>query len=1046
MITHPASTYEDLLLKIARLEHEAHAARQVEATVRQQEKSLRESGETEEALRESEQRHRVIFESSPLGMVRFDARGTILDCNEKFIELMGSTREKLIGFNTAHLGGPKMQEAIKKALAGKPAVFEDAYASVAGGRTTFLRAMFNPVTPGRSPSEVIATLEDVTERRLAEKVIMRRILSLTQPIEDASEIRFEDLFNLDDIQRLQDEFARATGVASIITRTDGTPITRPSNFTRFCKDIIRKTTKGLANCCASDAELGRFSIGGPVVQPCLSGGLWDAGAGIAVGGHHIANWLIGQVRDESQDEERVRRYAAEIGAGEEEAVEAFRQVPAMSRQHFTEIARALFILANRLSTSAYQNIQQARFITEIKETQKNLKDSENRLRFALEGANDGLWDVHLQTGKVYLSRRSCEILGYSADEVSDFSNNWRFLVHPDDLGLTRERLVAHFKKRTPIFTVEHRLQTKDRGWIWVLSRGKVVEWSENGRAVRLTGTHTDIDERKKIEEARVFLLECDRSATGEDFFRLLARYLAGVLEMDYVCIDRLEGENLSARTAAVYYDGRFRENVTYTLQGTPCGEVVGRTTCCYSKEVRHRYPADALLREIQAESYVGTTLWDSRGKAIGVITVISRQPLANCHLAESILQLVAIRAAGEFERRQTETEKALLQSQLMQAQKMESIGRLAGGVAHDFNNMLGVILGHVEMAQELVEPAGQLFEDLDEIKKAARRSADLTRQLLAFARKQTISPRVLDLNETVEGLLKMLRRLIGEDVDLVWLPGQGLGPVKIDPTQVDQILANLTVNARDAIDGVGRITIETANAVLDEEYCAEHNGSVPGSYVMLSIGDDGCGMDRSVQEHIFEPFFTTKEIGQGTGLGLATTYGIVKQNSGFINVRSAPGQGSIFRIYLPRHVGRRSAIDSGEGAERAQKGQEMILLVEDEPANLNLGKRMLEKLGYRVLAAGTPGEALRLAEYNSGEIDLLLTDVVMPEMNGRDLSKRLLSLYPGLKRLFMSGYTANVIAHHGEIDEGVYFIQKPFSRLELSRKVREALGKGSAAE
>ena len=303
---------------------------------------------------------------------------------------MGSTREKLIGFNKAHLGGPKMQEAINSALAGKPAVYEDAFTSATGGKSTFLRVMFNPVTPGRSPSEVIATLEDVTKRRLAEEVIMRRILSLTQPVEDASEIRFEDLFNLDDIQRLQDEFARATGVASIITRTDGTPITRPSNFSRFCKDIIRKTAKGRANCFASDAELGRLSTEGPIVQPCMSGGLWDAGAGIAVDGHHIANWLIGQVRDESQPEDMICRYAAEIGAGEEEAVEAFREVSAMSREHFTEIAKALFILANRLSTTAYQNIQQARFITEIKEARKKLKDSENRLRFALEGANDGL--------------------------------------------------------------------------------------------------------------------------------------------------------------------------------------------------------------------------------------------------------------------------------------------------------------------------------------------------------------------------------------------------------------------------------------------------------------------------------------------------------------------------------------------------------------------------------------------------------------------------------------------------------------------------------
>ena len=254
----------------------------------------------------------------------------------------------------------------------------------------------------------------------------------------------------------------------------------------------------------------------------------------------------------------------------------------MSREHFTEIAKALFILANRLSTTAYQNIQQARFIAEIKEAQKKLKDSENRLRFALEGANDGLWDVHLQTGEVYLSRRSCEILGYSAVEVSNFLKDWLDLVHPDNLNLTRMRLIAHFKKQAPIFTVEHRLRTKDRGWIWVLSRGKVVEWAENGRAVRLTGTHTDIYERKKIEEARVFLLECDRSASGEDLFKTLARYVAEVLEMDYVRIDCLEGDGLSARTVAIYYDGHFEDNVAYPLQETLCGDAVGKTICSYT--------------------------------------------------------------------------------------------------------------------------------------------------------------------------------------------------------------------------------------------------------------------------------------------------------------------------------------------------------------------------------------------------------------------------------------------------------------------------------
>ncbi|MDP3478591.1 MAG: PocR ligand-binding domain-containing protein [Desulfoprunum sp.] len=993
------------------------------------------------ALAESEHRHRVIFETSPLGMIRFAADGTILDCNEKFIELMGSTREKLIGFNTARQSSPKMQETIKKALAGEASVYEDTYTSVTGGKTSYLRVVFNPVSPGQSPSAVIATLEDVTARRLAEQVSERRILSLTQPLEDASAIVFEDLFNVEDIQRLQDEFAKATGVASIITRTDGTPITKPSNFTRLCNNIIRKTDKGLANCCASDAALGRLSTEGPLIQTCMSGGLWDAGAGISVGGHHIANWLIGQVCDTAQTEEKMRRYAREIGVDEEEFIVAFQEVPTMSRAHFEEIARALFTLANRLSATAYQNVQQARFITEVKEAQEKLSKSENRLRFALEGANDGLWDADLPVGAVFLNQRSYEILGYSSGDMATTVIDWKSLIHPDDFNLTWDRLVAHFKQKTPVLRIEHRFRMKNGDWTWILTRGKVVEWAENGRALRLTGTFTDISERKKIEETQMFLLECDRSTSGEDFFKSLARYLAELLQMDYVHIDRLEGDNLSARTVAIYYDGHFEDNVSYTLKDTPCGAVVGRTICCFANRVRQLYPEDTVLQEMAAEGYAGTTLWDSQGKPIGLIAVISRQPLTNPGLAETILKLVAIRAAGELERRAAQADRAILQSQLMQSQKMESVGRLAGGVAHDFNNMLGVILGHVEMAQDQVDPADPLFEDLNEVKKAAQRSADLTRQLLAFARKQTVSPKVLDLNETVEGLFKMLRRLIGEDIDLVWQPGTGLWQVKIDPSQVDQILANLTVNARDAIEGVGKITIETQNATLDDEYCTDHIGFIPGSYVMLSISDDGCGMDPEVQEHIFEPFFTTKGVGQGTGLGLATIYGIVKQNGGFIYVYSEPGQGTTLRIYLPKHVGKALTPDRENLAEMEQRGQETILLVEDEPSILHLGKRMLEKLGYRVLAAATPGEALRLAEQNSGEIHLLLTDVVMPEMNGRDLARRLLSLYPDLKRLFMSGYTANVIAHHGVLDEGVHFIQKPFSKTELSVKVREALEK-----
>ncbi len=391
------------------------------------------------------------------------------------------------------------------------------------------------------------------------------------------------------------------------------------------------------------------------------------------------------------------------------------------------------------------------------------------------------------------------------------------------------------------------------------------------------------------------------------------------------------------------------------------------------------------------------------------------------------------------DRKQAEVEKEKLEVQLYQAQKMESVGRLAGGVAHDFNNMLGVILGHTEMALEEIDPSAPLYSRLHAIQYAAERSADLTRQMLAFARKQTVAPKVIDINNTVEGMLKMLRRLIGEDIDLLWQPGQSLQPVKVDPSQIDQILANLCVNARDAIAGEGKITIETDTKIFDEAYCADHLGSLPGEYVLLQVSDNGCGMDKKILNQIFEPFFTTKEQGKGTGLGLASVFGMIKQNNGFINVYSEPNQGTTFKIYLPAYAVKSEGVVEKATDIRVEHGNETILLVEDEPAILQMTTMMLTRLGYTVIAAATPGEAIRLAHDYLGQIDLLMTDVVMPEMNGRELAGSLRSPCPDLKRLFMSGYTANVIAHHGVLDEGVHFIQKPFSMKDLGGKLREVL-------
>ena len=392
-------------------------------------------------------------------------------------------------------------------------------------------------------------------------------------------------------------------------------------------------------------------------------------------------------------------------------------------------------------------------------------------------------------------------------------------------------------------------------------------------------------------------------------------------------------------------------------------------------------------------------------------------------------------------RKQAEKEKERLEAQLVQAQKMESIGRLAGGVAHDFNNMLGVIIGRVEMALDQVNPAESLHRELREIQKAAHRSADLTRQLLAFARKQTVSPKMLDLNDTVSGMLKMLQRLIGEDIDLVWIPGRDLWNVLVDPSQIDQILANLTVNARDAISGIGSVTLKTENVALDDSYCVGHPGSVAGEYVLLTVDDTGSGMTREVLDHLFEPFFTTKEMGKGTGLGLATVYGIVKQNTGFIAVESKLGKGTMFKIYLPRFQTGTVQGSAEEWVQKSLGGTESILLVEDDEGILGLCQEILETLGYKVVVTQTPSQAIRLVEEHVGDIHLLITDVVMPGMSGRELTERITALKPGLKCLYMSGYTADVIAHQGVLDEGIHFIQKPFRPNDFAKAIREVLEK-----
>ncbi|MHB8772319.1 MAG: PAS domain S-box protein [Syntrophales bacterium] len=474
-----------------------------------------------------------------------------------------------------------------------------------------------------------------------------------------------------------------------------------------------------------------------------------------------------------------------------------------------------------------------------------------------------------------------------------------------------------------------------------------------------------------------------------------------------------------------------------TLLGYTEEELLQRTYGDLTPEKWHAREAGIMAEQVLVKGHSQVYEKEYRRKDGSIFPVELRTFLLRDDAGQPVGMWAIVRDITERKRAEDEREK--LESQLIQAQKMESVGRLAGGVAHDFNNMLSVILGYAELIKAKLPEGDPFLKDVLAIEKAASHSRDITRQLLAFSRKQIIAPQIMDLNDLVVSSRNTLARLIGEDIDLRFYPGENLWRVNFDPAQVEQILVNLAVNARDAMPDGGKLTIETQNSCLDEAYCLKHLGFKPGEYVFLGVSDDGMGMDREVQSHLFEPFFTTKEVGKGTGLGLATVYGMVKQNGGFIICYSEPGHGTTFKIYIPRVAAEEESVEPPAEIPVAH-GNGRILLVEDDEMVRDITQDILEEIGYTVLAVDSPQKALALCDDADNVVDLLLTDVVMPEMSGKELGKRIAAARPGIKVLFMSGYTSNVIAHRGVLEKGVHFIQKPFRITDLARKIHELIG------
>ena len=644
-------------------------------------------------------------------------------------------------------------------------------------------------------------------------------------------------------------------------------------------------------------------------------------------------------------------------------------------------------------------------ITERRRAENVLRETKTLLETAGRVAHFGGWSVNLADNRSKWSDEVSAIHGMPTGYSPDASEGMAFYA-PEWQARISKVFNDCASKGVP-YDEEMEIITSHGRRVWVRTTGQAV-YDESGKIVRVEGSFQDISAHKQAET---------ELKTSKDQIRFQEELLR------------------NSPMLTVFHDTDFNviwHNKAFSdATGLAAHEITGKK--CYAawglQEPCCNCPS--LLTMKSGEPHQAELIFSARNE------LPANQK--NWDVRSIPARNAEKKVIGAIEIALDISERVKLNNQFMQAQKIESVGRLAGGVAHDFNNMLGVILGYSELAMEKTAPSEPLYDCLKEIFKAASRSKEITRQLLAFARQQAISPQLLDLNTTVEGMLKMLRRLISENIELVWKPDNGECIVNMDPSQIDQILANLCVNARDAIDNVGEVTIETKMVNIEQTSCDSNSGFMPDRFVKLSVTDTGCGMDQQTKSKLFEPFFTTKDAGKGTGLGLATVYGIVQQNHGFIEVISEPGKGSAFHIYLPCHTDSAELLPLASTAAVPSGHGETILIVEDESALLKISQILLKKLNYRILAASTPNEGIRLAKEYDGEIKLLLTDVIMPEMSGRDLASILSKLSPNLKILFMSGYTADVIAHHGVLEEGIQFIQKPFLASDLALKVYQVL-------
>jgi PAS domain S-box-containing protein len=653
---------------------------------------------------------------------------------------------------------------------------------------------------------------------------------------------------------------------------------------------------------------------------------------------------------------------------------------------------------------------------ELEATSEALRLRERRLQLAFDAANLVAWDVDLQTGQVQLSDNARKVFGLSPETPLSTLEDTIALVHPDDLPGIRDALGLLLKGIPP---------ANDRFRI-ISPATKQVRWFERRSRIEgepgnlwLRGIVMDVTERVDAEEAL---------RVSEARYRTQFEAAPEAIVTLDAEVGRFVEVNEHAQRLLGYTRAQLLTMGPFDI--SPEVQPDGRVSAEFGREVIAR----ALAGERPAFEW---THRNAAGEDFPCEIRLVRLPGGRALCRGSIID-IGERKRAEAERARLEAALHRAEENLRQSQKMEAIGRLAGGVAHDFNNLLSVILGYCDILLGDLRPEDPMRADLESVRRSGQQAADLTRQLLAFSRQQVLAPRVLDLNDVVRNADKMLGRLLGEDIELSAACCEGLARVRVDPGQIDQVIMNLAINARDAMPRGGKLTVETSRILLDADYAAANPGVSPGPHVVLAVSDTGVGIAHEVQPRIFEPFFTTKDRGKGTGLGLSTVFGIVQQSGGHVTVYSEPGAGTTFRIYLPE-----SQEDETPAASSAEpitlSGTEAILLVEDQEQVRQVAQEILRRQGYTVLAASDVDEAIRLCARRELPIALLLTDVVMPRMSGPELAQQLVTVRPEMKVIFMSGYTEQAVVKHGVLDAAAAYVAKPLVPATLARKVREVL-------